>query len=203
VLIATVVMETPAFVMSLSSLRRRAVVHRRSLRQQITESTDPADATVALGSGVQLVGGFLAAGALVFQQRTGSATLDAVASVLIGLMLLGVSIFLLQANRQLLLGRGVSSALLHEMHGVVAAQPGVVDVPDLFAVVVGPSTLVVDGDVKLDDHLDVPAVEATIARAAAALRKRWPTVVYVYLTPVAGARPRGWRAGRRRGPNRG
>jgi cation diffusion facilitator family transporter len=193
VLAVTVAMDALAFVVSLSSLRRQAAGRRRSLRHQITESTDPTDATVALASGVQLVGGFLAAGALVFQQRTGSAALDAVASALIGLMLLGVSIFLLQANRQLLLGRGVPPALLREMRAVVAAQPGVLDVPDLFAIVIGPATLVVDGDVTFDDHLDVPAVEAAIAQAAVALRQQWPTVVYVYLTPVASARPRGSR----------
>lgn len=72
---------------------------------------------------------------------------------------------------------------------VVAAQDGVLDVPDLFAVVVGPSSLIVDGDVTLDDDLDVPAVEATISEAAASLRERWP-IAYVYLTPVAEARPR-------------
>ena len=76
------------------------------------------------------------------------------------------------------------------MSRVVAAQAGVVDVPDLFAVVIGPSSLIVDGDVTFADDLDVPAVEKTIMRCAAALRQRWPAVEYVYLTPVSKARPR-------------
>lgn len=76
-----------------------------------------------------------------------------------------------------------------EMRAVIAAHDGVLDVPDLFAVVVGPSSLIVDGDVSLDHALDVPAVEATIKEAAASLRDPWP-IAYVYLTPVAEARPR-------------
>jgi divalent metal cation (Fe/Co/Zn/Cd) transporter len=76
-----------------------------------------------------------------------------------------------------------------------SAQAGVIDVPDLFAIVVGPSNLVVDGDVTLDDSLTVPDVEALIDRAAAELRTRWPQIHYVYVTPVAERRPRGVRAG--------
>ena len=69
-------------------------------------------------------------------------------------------------------------------------KEGVVDVPDLFAVVIGPSSLIVDGDVTFADELTVPAVEGTIERAAAALRERWPSIEYIYLTPVHAARSR-------------
>jgi hypothetical protein len=74
----------------------------------------------------------------------------------------------------------------------VAAQHGVAGVPDLFAVVLGPSSLIVNGDVVFDDELDVPAVEEAISRSAAALARRWSSIDYVYLTPVPEARfPRG------------
>jgi len=40
----------------------------------------------------------------------------------------------------------------------------VADVPDLFAVAIGPSSLIVDGDVIFADDLDVPTLEEAIAR---------------------------------------
>jgi len=80
------------------------------------------------------------------------------------------------------------------MNRVVASQAGIVAVPDLFAVVVGPSSLIVDGDVTFADDLTVPAVEQAIIDATAALRARWPSVDYVYLTPVP--KPRSRRAAR-------
>lgn len=73
---------------------------------------------------------------------------------------------------------------------VVAAQPGIVAVPDLFGVVIGPSSLIVNGDVTFADDLTVPAVEQAIIGATAALRARWPSVDYVYLTPVHKGRSR-------------
>ena len=64
-----------------------------------------------------------------------------------------------------------------------------IDVPDLFGVVIGPSSLIVDGDVTFADDLDVPAVEKTITHCIIALTERWPPIQYVYLTPVSRARP--------------
>jgi cation diffusion facilitator family transporter len=194
VLVVTIALDAVAFAVGLSGLRRQPAGRRRSLHSQIIGSSDLSNATVVLGSGIQLVGGVLALAALIVEQRTGNTTVDALASAVIGLLLVAASIVLLEANRELLVGRGIPPNVLREMRNVIASQAGVLDVPDLFAVVVGPSTVVVDGDVTLDDDLDVPAVEATIANAAAALRGRWPAAAYVYLMPVPAARPRRWRA---------
>ena len=137
-----------------------------------------------------MIGGVVALAGLALSQLTGSPTPDTVASAMISVLLLAGSVLLLHQNRELLTGRGVPLPMVREMRRIVAAQPDVVDVPDLFAVVVGPSSLIVDGDVTLADDLDVPHAEQTIMRAAAALRERWPLIDYVYLTPVAKPRPR-------------
>ena len=190
VLIATVALDTFALQIALRPLRRQATARDISLRALLRRSTDPATITVVVGGGGAVIGALVAMVGLAASQATGSATPDTVASALIGLLLLASSAVLLRTNRELLLGRGVPLAVLREMRAVVAAQPGVVDVPDLFAVVVGPSSLIVDGDVTFADELDVPAVEQTIIRSNAALREHWPTIEYVYLTPVPRARPR-------------
>ena len=101
------------------------------------------------------------------------------------------AVALTQQNRSFLTGRGVEADLLAAMRDVIASQPGVVDVPDLFAVVVGPVTAVVDGDVIFEDELNVPDIEASIERAGNDLRSRWPQIRYVYLTPVSERRRRG------------
>jgi divalent metal cation (Fe/Co/Zn/Cd) transporter len=83
------------------------------------------------------------------------------------------------------------------MARTVAEQPGVIDVPDLFAVVIGPTSVIVNGDVSLAENLDLRAAEQVIAEATEALRQRWSLVEFVYLTPVPFARPR--RNAKRRG----
>ena len=191
VLGTTVVLDTIALVIALRPLRRLAAGRGLSLRAYARRSTDPAAITVVVGGGCAVIGAVIATAGLVGTEATGSPMPDTVASALIGIMLLAASVLLLRTNRDLLSGRGVAPSMLREMRLVVAAQPGVVEVPDLFAVVVGPSSLIVIGDVTFADDLNVPAVERTIAQATAALRDRWRSIDYVYLTPVPDHRPRG------------
>jgi cation diffusion facilitator family transporter len=190
VLAVTVMLDALVLPVALRPLRKQAAERHLSLRAHLRRNTDPALTTVAVSGGCAVIGGVLAAAGLVVSQVTGSPTPDTIASALIGLLLLIASVLLLGVTRELLSGRSVPLPMVRQMSGLVAAQPGVVDVPDLFAIVVGPSSLIVNGDVTFDDDLDTPALEQTIMRSAAALRERWPSVKYVYLTPVPTARPR-------------
>ena len=179
-----------ALAVGLRPLLARARQRHLSTVRLLWHGTDPAATTVVLTSAAGVVGGVLAAAGLASTQLTGRSVGDVLASALIGVVLLATSVVLLHTNRELLTGRGVSSADIAQMRDLVQRQPGVQGVPDIFAVVVGPATLIVDGDVIFDDALDVPAVEDVIVHAAAALRTVWPAIAYVYLNPVAAPRPR-------------
>ena len=189
-LVTTLALDTFALEVALRPLRKQAAARGYSLRTLLRRTSDSASTALVVGGGTAVIGGVVALAGLGLSQLTGSPTPDTVASALISVLLLAGSVLLLHRNRELLTGRGVPLPMVREMRRVVAAQPDVVDVPDLFAVVVGPSSLIVDGDVTLADDLDVPHVEQTIMRAAAALRERWPLIDYVYLTPVPKPRPR-------------
>ena len=196
VLGATVALDAFALEVALRPVREQAAGSGVSLPNHLRRSTDPAATTNVVSGGCSVIGGVTAAAGLVLSQVTGSPAPDTVASALISLLLLISSVFLLRTNRDLLSGRGVPPAMLGEMSGVIAAQAGVVDVPDLFTIVVGPSSLVVDGDVIFAGDLDVPALEKTILHCVHVLRQRWPQIKYVYLTPVRKPRPtRAARAG--------
>jgi cation diffusion facilitator family transporter len=190
VLAGTTALEAFALVIAGRPLLKQAAGRGISLRAHLLRNTDPALTTVALSGGCAVLGGVIAAVGLVVAQQTGKEMPDTLASAIIGLLLLVTSIFLLRTNRQLLSGRGVALPMLREMSRIIASQQGVVDVPELFAVVVGPSSLIVDGAVTFDSGMDVPAVEQTIMRSTAALQERWPSIEYVYLTPVPQTRPR-------------
>jgi cation diffusion facilitator family transporter len=190
VLATTAVLDVQALRIVLRPVRQQAIERETSLRAHLRGSTDSAASTVVMSGACAVIGCAIAAAGLVLTQLTQSQTPDIVASAAIGLLLLAASVLLLQQNRELLSGRGVPPAMLRAMAGTIAAQPGVVEVQDLFAVVVGPASLIVDGDVTFADELDVPAVERTIMRCDAALRQHWPAIHYVYLTPVPSARPR-------------
>jgi cation diffusion facilitator family transporter len=190
VLAVMVVLDAIALSVGVRPLRERADQRHMTDLQMLWRGTDPAATTVILTSAAGVIGGLIAAAGLAITQLTQRQAADAAASALIGLVLLATSIVLLHTNRELLTGRGLPLADVTRMRQIVLGYDGVLAVPDMFAVVVGPSTVIVDGDVVFRDDLDVPAVEAVILAAASALRAVWPSVAYVYLNPVAAARPR-------------
>ncbi|HEV2635677.1 MAG TPA: cation diffusion facilitator family transporter [Actinocrinis sp.] len=190
VLAVIVLLDAFALTVGLRPLRQNAHERNVPLARFLWRSTDPAVTTLVLSSAAGLAGGLVAAAGLAGREATGSPATDAAASALIGLILLATSLVLLHTNRELLTGRAVSPAQADAMRRLIGDQPGVVAVPDLFAIVIGPSSLIVDADVVFDDDLNVPEVEEAIVPAAAALRTCWPTVAYVYLNPVAQHRHR-------------
>lgn len=190
VLLVTVVLDAFALWIALRPYADGSGVPGVSLLRRIRRASDPAAVTVIVGNASGVIGGILAAIGLAGRELSGSPLPDAIASAFIGLVLVAASIALLRTNRELLTGRGVPVHLLNEMRAAVAGERGVVSVPDLFAVLVGPSSLLVAADITLDDELGVPEVETAIKNASATLRARWPAVTYVYLTPVSTARPR-------------
>jgi cation diffusion facilitator family transporter len=179
-----------AFALAASETRRRARTLGLPVRVFLRHTSEPATVTELVGNGIGLTGGVVAIAALAITQATGSTGPDAIASGLIGVALIAGAIVLTQKSRSLLTGRGIRPELLQSMQALVAAEPGIVGVPDLFAIVVGPATFIMDGDVTFADDLTVPEIEGVIEHATAALRSRWPEVAYVYLTPVASQRPR-------------
>jgi cation diffusion facilitator family transporter len=191
VLIVLIALDGVSLGVAVRALSRRAAQRQIALLRLLWRGTDPAVTTVVLTSVAGVLGGVLALCGLAGRELTGASSVDATASALIGLMLFATSVVLLHTNRELLTGRGLPLEETTSMADLIAARPGVVAVPDLFAVVVGPSSLIVEGDVVFDDDLAVPALEAAVSAAAGALRARWPNVTYVYLNPVARKRSRG------------
>jgi cation diffusion facilitator family transporter len=192
----TAVLDTYSVVIGLRPFLAQAARRNFSPREYLTRSTDPASVTVIVGGCCAVFGSFLAAAGLLATELSKSTTPDTIASALIGLMLFAASGFLLQINRDLIGGRGLSPSTLREMRALVSSQAGVVEVADLFAIVVGAMSVVVDGNVIFQDELSAAVVEQTIIHTNEELRRRWPMIQYIYLTPVPPQPSRvAWRSG--------
>jgi divalent metal cation (Fe/Co/Zn/Cd) transporter len=126
------------------------------------------------------VGLALALAALVLHQVTGSAVWDGAASLLIGLLLIGVAYVLMRRNGALLIDEAAPADVREGLRQAVAAEPWVAEVPELTAVYVGPRHLLVLAHV-------VPVQGADLIGGVGRLRRRLlslPAVAAVEVTPV-------------------
>ena len=190
VLAATVAMDSFALIVTLRPLQKQAKKRHISLREHFRRSTDPASNTVGAGGrcgGCRWLCGCGRPGAEPgggqpgprrrFQRRNRCFAPGRVGPTVAYQPRAADRTWAPTASS----GRDAPCDRLSK---------GVLEVPDLFGVIVGPRSVIVDGDVIFADDMDVPAVEATITAAALALRERWPSIEYLYLTPVPKARPR-------------
>jgi divalent metal cation (Fe/Co/Zn/Cd) transporter len=137
-------------------------------------SSDPTLRAVFAEDSAALIGLVIAAVGLVAHEATGSAIPDAVGSILIGVLLAVVAVFLFDRNRQFLVGEEVDPRIRAAAIRALLDMPEVARVTYLRLEIVGPRMVSVIGDVDLvgddsESHLAVRlrALEARISASPA------------------------------------
>jgi zinc transporter 9 len=97
----------------------------------LRDGADPATTAIVLEDGVAVTGVLLAAAGMLAAKWTGVAQLDALASILIGLLLGGVAVYLVVQNRKLLMGGAVPDAAEAKFVEVLRGWPSVLEVRDV------------------------------------------------------------------------
>jgi divalent metal cation (Fe/Co/Zn/Cd) transporter len=135
---------------------------------------------VFLEDSAALVGLALALMALLLHLVTGSAVWDGAASLLIGVLLIGVAFVLMRRNGALLIDEAAPADVRERLRRAVAQEPWVAEVVELTAVYIGPRHLLVLAHV-------VPVQGANLLVGIGRLRRRLlsvPAIAAVEITPV-------------------
>jgi cation diffusion facilitator family transporter len=184
VLVIALVLDGLSRVVAVRTLRRQAAQRRVTVRRLLRESPDPTVVTVYLEDSIDVLGAALALVALILHRVTGSAVPDALATLLIGLMLGYVALRLTGRNRQLLTNQAVPERYVEAFRRRLVEMPGIASVPSVQAVYLGPGEVLVTADVTLEHCQDAAAVSAAIDRARTEIRRDVPAIAQLALTPV-------------------
>ena len=155
--------------------------YREAFRKtsDVTTLTALTEDTIAIsGAGLALFGVFLS-------RVTGNPLYDAVAALLIGLMLMGFAVALAWENKRLLLGESLPAAEERDLREVVADWDGVDEIVDFRTVYFGPEEVIVTADVEFDPALETIGIDERITAIEDALMDANPQVRKVYIEPEA------------------
>lgn len=184
VLVASICLDGTSRFVAGRNLRRQAARREIPVRQLLRESPDPTITTVYLEDTVDVAGAVLALVALILHKVTGSATYDAAATILIGVLLGYVAVRLTRRNRQLLSNQSVPERHIARVRDRLEGEAGIAAVPSLEAVYLGPGEVLVAADVVLTD-------EDGVVRRLEGIRQELiaevPAISRVHLTPVSRA----------------
>jgi divalent metal cation (Fe/Co/Zn/Cd) transporter len=141
--------------------------------------------TVYLEDTVDVLGATLALVALVLHRVTGSALADALASLLIGVLLTYVAVRLASRNRAMLANASVPERVLGRISARLEREPEIAAVVRIEGVYLGPREALLAADVALADDVGAEAITGRLRAIRDQVRAEAPGVARLYLTPVA------------------
>jgi len=150
--------------------------------QSLVSTKDATTVIVLLENGAAMAGILIAALGLALSQLTGDPRFDGVASVLIGLLLAVVAIFLAREAKGLLIGEAADPELVAGIRRAVSCE-GVKGVGEIMTIHNAPDQIVAAVNVDFDNRLSAADVERIVAEIEETLRGRFPAIYRVYVRP--------------------
>ena len=187
--------EGTSWARALRQTRGEARAAGKPLLEYVRGSRDPSVKMVLFEDSVALIGVTVAAVGIALHQVTGSPTWDRGASVLIGLMLVGVAFLMGRDAKHLLIGASARDDERVEIERAIESFGEVARVVELLTMVLGPNAILVAARVDLSDGLEADRVERVSDDIEDAVREAVPDVTELFLDATPGGR-RG-RAGQR------
>ena len=124
---------------------------------------------------------------------TGDGRFDGIGAMLIGLMLAGFAVVLLNGVRGLITGRSVPSLLAKDIRKAAMKVPGVLGVLDLRTMILGAESTLINLEIHLDDNLTTDEIEQVIDKVKREVGRVVPGYTHVQVepeTPSASQRPK-------------
>ncbi|WP_422086785.1 cation diffusion facilitator family transporter [Variovorax sp.] len=179
VLAAAALFEGTSFFIALKEFRAQA--RGQPFWQALERSKDPTTYTVLAEDSAALAGLAVAALGIYFSHSLGMPELDGVASVVIGLLLAGVAVFLVSQARGLLIGEGIRPETARAIRAIAMEQPGVEDVGHVLSMYIGPDEVLVVVDVNFRDDTQTGDAADAVAAIERQVRARFPMIKRIFI----------------------
>ena len=154
---------------------------KHSAMRAIRRSKDPTLFTILAEDTAALIGLLIALAGVVLAHWLDRPSLDGWASVGIGLVLVGMPVFLMIETHGLLIGEAADPAVVAAISDLVRAEPGVLHLNEVLTQHLGPTDILVNVSIDMADDLSAGEVEGLVTRLDKALKQRNPQVTRVFI----------------------
>lgn len=151
-----------SWLQSIGQARREARERGRSVWHHLLRSSEPLVRAIVFEDSAALVGLVIASAGLLLREMLGTNTPDAIASLLIGILLAVTAFGLARPLADFLVGRSLPQDQVQELKDILTASPHIEQVLSIHAVYTGPEEVIVAAKVH-------PAKAASIEELAKAM----------------------------------
>lgn len=179
VLAIGILFEGAVWIFALREFRRQN--RKLGWVRAIRSSKDPTVFTVLFEDTAALLGLLVALLGIFVAELTGKPIYDALASIVIGLILAATATLLANECRGLLTGEAATSSVRKQIGTLLCQHPSVVDVHRVLTMHFAPQDVLLTASIKFDDSLAVPQLEQVIAELEDTIRSHHPEVKRIFL----------------------
>ncbi len=161
VLGASIVFEGISFTVALREFNK--VRNGLGYFEAARRGKDPTFFVVLFEDGAAMIGLIVALLGVFLAQVTGSPIWDGIASIIIGLVLAAVAIWLARETKGLLIGESADEIVTDRIRDCAAAQPGIDNVNEIATLHMGPNFIVVNISLDFAESLNSTELEALVS----------------------------------------
>jgi len=154
---------------------------RKSFLRSLIDSKDTSTAAIVIEDSAALIGLVIALVCLLLGQLTGIPYFDGIGSVLIGLLLIGVSLFFAVECKDLLVGEGLIKEDVAKVMNVLAQEKNITAHKRPLSLYFGPKEVLINLDVNFKDELTADEIELTIDRIESNIKQQLPMVNRIFI----------------------
>lgn len=159
--------------------------------EAVQHGKDPSLFVVLFEDSAALLGLLTALVAIALATATGNPLWDAVASIIIGLILGATAVWLALETKGLLIGESANKRVVEGIRRLTQRHPQILHVNEVLTMHVGPEFILVNLSVEFKDEIKTGDIERTIAKLDNDIKRRFPEVQRVFVEAEARAV---WRA---------
>jgi cation diffusion facilitator family transporter len=148
-------------------------------------SKNPTVMVVLFEDTAALIGLMIAAVGITVAYTTRIAIFDAIASMVIGAVLLLLAVFLAWETKELLIGESAARRDREKIHQTICSMPEIRHCGRLLTMHLGPDDILVNIDVEFVDGLATDELEAAIDRIESRVKEAVPAVTRIYIEAKA------------------
>ncbi|HEV7485886.1 MAG TPA: cation diffusion facilitator family transporter [Thermoanaerobaculia bacterium] len=174
-----------SLVQSLRQARSEAAERGWNVWFHLFRSSDPTVRAVVVEDSAALIGLVFAAIGLALSHHFGSDRPDAIASLLIGLLMAATAFGLGRPLADFLVGKSLPANLLEEIRAVIDRDDAVEEILTVQAVYIGPEEVIVSAKVRPSPRLTVEQLGRAMDDLDQALRETSPYVADVFIDVTA------------------
>jgi divalent metal cation (Fe/Co/Zn/Cd) transporter len=187
VLAVALVLDGVSLVRAVWQIRGEAHEAGHGIFHQLMRESEPTVRAVFFEDSAAVLGVLLAAGGLGLDVLVHSHVFDAVASIAIGLLLVGVAYLTGAQNRDLLIGRAADPGLVDGLRAEIVGTPGIRGVLETMTMRLGPDELLLATRVDVEPNTSGDDLELVADEVERRVQASYPQVRHVFVDPTPGA----------------